>query len=251
MTRGIDRVTLGAIIAAMLLVSCGASHRLGDERIEQDVRFGYDKLRGSSLLVAGVASGTVGFSPAERVRTGGAVSNMLIDKMGGAHDIRVIGVGSLASRLGLDTYDALMQHVDMEDGLSREDLPVFDQAFDDIGYILLAFILNENVVDFEDEHHDSSREGEQRVPDYEKRYYLTIDFQLYDARNEKMVWSNVIYNEVKDTERRTTPSGFLSSLMSNIFQRLLFGMPADISREEVLDSMVGRFVENLRKARPQ
>ncbi len=235
--------------AVLVISSCGPSHGLRDEHIEQDVRFGFDKLRGSSLLVAGVASEQPLFAAEERVRTGGMLSNMLIEKLGGAHGIRIVGSGQLVGSMGLDAYGGLMTRVDREGGLMHEDLPVLRDAVGEFDYILLAYITNENVIDFEDERTVPTKDGSERETEYEKRFYLTIDFQIYEVKHEKMVWSNVIYNEAVNTETRSTPSGCVESCFSSLLQTILFGTPAEISREEVLDEMVERFAENLQRAK--
>lgn len=236
--------------AAILLASCGASHQLRDERMEQDVKFGFEKLRGHSLLVAGIATQSPALAPEERARTGSMISNMLIEHLEGAHDIRITGAGQLISAMGLESYTDLMTDVDREAGLSHEDLPLIEAAVGSFNYILLALIVNENVIDYQDEEYVQSAGDTELRTDYEKRYYLTVDFQLYDTKHEKMVWSNVIYNEAKNTESRTTPTGCVESCMSNLIQAVLFGSPAEISREEVLDEMVERFTQNLKHVKP-
>lgn len=236
--------------AAVLLASCGASHQLRDERMEQDIKFGFEKLRGHSLLVAGIATQAPDLAPEERARLGSMLSNMLIEHLEGAHDIRITGTGRLISAMGLEGYNGLMTGVDREGGLLHEDLPLIENAVGAFDYILLALILNENVIDYQDEEYVHSAGDTELRTDYEKRYYLTVDFQLYDTKHEKMVWSNVIYNEAKNTESRTTPTGCVESCMSSMIQTLLFGSPAEISREEVLDEMVERCTENLQRVKP-
>jgi hypothetical protein len=235
--------------AVILLASCGASHQLRDERMEKDVKFGFEKLRGRSLLVAGTAMQAPYLAPDERARLGSVFSNMLIAHLEGAHAIRITGTGRLISAMGLESYSDMMTGVDQEGGLSHEDLPLIESAAGSFDYILLALIVNENVIDYEDEEYVHSADNSELRTDYKKRYFLTIDFQLYDTKHEKMVWSNVIFNEAKNTESRTTSTGFVESCMSNLIQSLLFGSPAEISREEVLDEMVERFTRNLQRVK--
>lgn len=237
------------VLAALLCTSCGSSIKIFDDRFEQDIGFGFDDLRKGTLLVAGAAAEPGFFAAEERVRFGSMVSNMFLEQLGGAPGIRVVGTGTAVRQLGLDAYEGFMRNVDHEGGLSREDIPFIDSVAADIRHVLVAYVTNENVMDFADEEYSS--DGEEVTTRYEKRYYLTIDFQLYDLAREKMVLSHVLHNEASRTESRTTSTGCVEGCVGSVLQSLFFGTPAEISREEVLSEMMQRFVGRLRVTRPR
>ena len=232
------------LLASVVLSSCGPGNQIFDDRIEQDLGFGFEDLRKGSVLVAGMAAAPGHLGAEERVKLGVALSNMLLAGLHGAPGIHLVGPGTVVQRIGLDAYDDLMRGVDAEGGLSVQDLPVLDSVAPDIRHVLIAYVTNENVMDFADEHY--SDDGGERTTDYEKRHYLTIDFQLYDTRYQKMVLSHVIHNEATRTESRTTSTGCVEGCLQSVIQSILFGDPAEISREEVLSDMVERFTARLR-----
>lgn len=245
----VNSTLLAAFASALLLMSCGASHSVQDEGISKDIGFGYEKLRGKALLIAGISSQRVTLSMEERVRLGGEMSNMLIEKLKGAHDIRITGTRMLVSRMGLPAYADVMSACDAGEMLTADGMRAIAGADAGDAYILLAYIVNENVTDYSHDRVIQSGKKEQVETEYEKQYFLSVDFQLYDVKHEKMVWSNVVYNEAERTESRTTETGCMESCMSSLIDAILFGPPAEISREEVLDEIVERCVENLTRTR--
>jgi len=238
-----------AVTAALLLMSCGASHNVRDESIDKDPNFGYDQLKGSGLLVAGVASQRAAFTREERVKVGNMISNMLIEKMQGAHDIHIVSTGRLVSSMGLDGYSDFIAGCDREGMFTREDIRILESSVPDIQYILLSYIVNENVIDRSDREYIYDKDKTTVETTYDKFFFLSVDFQIYDVRREKMVWSNVIYNEAERSETRTSETGCMESCTSSVINTILFGSPAEISREEVLDEIVEHCVENLKAAR--
>lgn len=239
----------GFVFVLFLCASCGPSSSVYDDRIEQDLGFGYDDLKKGSLLVAGISATPGYFGAQERARLGGTLANLLLAALHGAPGLHIIGPGTVVQRLGLDSYDDMMRGIDEEGGLSRQYLPVLDSVAPDIRHVLVAYVTNENVMDFADEHY--SEDGEEVTTDYEKRFYLTVDFQLYDIRYEKMVFSHIVHNEAMRSESRTTSTGCVEGCMQSVLQNLLFGTPAELNREEVLSEMVERFAERLRTTRPR
>jgi hypothetical protein len=62
-----------------------------------------------------------------------------------------------------------------------------------------------------------------------------------------LVWENSIFNQAQRTESRSTQTGCFESCVSDIVQQILFGEPAEISREEVFVKIVEKFAEDIAK----
>jgi hypothetical protein len=238
---------LSAVCAALLLAACGPSHEIRDEALTKDPRFGFERLRGKGFLVAGVSAQTETLTAEERATTSGTVSNMLIEYLGGAPDIRIVPSGKLVSTLGLYEYHMLMMDADAEGVLLPETMARITKAEPDVEFILLAHIVNENIVDYQQEHVVPGESGDTRETDYEKQYFLTIDFQIYDARLGKMLLNNTIYNRLTRKETRTTRTGCMEMCFDTFVDMLFFGEPAEIGRLEVLEGIVERFAVNLQR----
>ena len=83
--------------------------------------------------------------------------------------------------------------------------------------------------------------------DYNKTYFITVKFQIYDLFQEKIIWNILMYNKAERSETRTTDTGCVESCVSGAINSILFGSPAEISREEVLSEIFNKFAEKLAK----
>ena len=83
--------------------------------------------------------------------------------------------------------------------------------------------------------------------DYNKTYYLTVKFQIYNLFQKAMIWSILMYNKAERSETRTTDTGCVESCVTGAINSILFGSPAEINREEVLAEIFKKFAENLAK----
>ena len=115
-------------------------------------------------------------------------------------------------------------------------------------YILFAYITNENIIDNSFENYIENEEGEDQLEtEYRKTYLLTLEFQMFDLQQEKLVLNNIIYNEAEQSETRTTRTGCFDSCIDQITNSILFGEPAEIDREEVLAKISEKFAKDLVK----
>jgi hypothetical protein len=239
----------GLITLILLLFSCGASHSLRDESLYKDDSFAYDHLKNNTMIIGGIASQMIKFTNEDRIRYSSIVSNILVEELEEVHKINMISTRQLISKIKKDDYFAMMEDFDLEHVFVVEDIRFIRDAVPNAKYILLAYIENENIIDRSYDEYVEVEGEEQIETDYEKTYLLTIDFQLYDLLEEKMVWKNVIYNQAERTETRTTETGCFESCMDNMFQTMLFGSPAEIDRDEVIAETVERLAKNLAKAK--
>jgi len=230
-----------------VFLSCGASHKLVDDIIHKDENFNYQNLKNNGLIVGGLSSNVIELSRKNRLEYSSTFSQILIEKLKDASLIRMTNPTQLIDHIGQTSYFNMMEDLDTEEALSSLWADSLRAILPDAQFILFAYIINENIVD---EYHDryvESAEGQELETEYKKTYYITVDFLLYDLFRKELVWKNSIFNKAHRTESRTSESGCVESCLNNIFQTILFGEPAEISREEVFAKIVEKFAEDIAK----
>lgn len=241
-------VTYFLIILSITLCSCGASHKLSDDIIYKDTDFTYNHLKNNVMIIGGISSQLVNLTPEERIKYSSILSNVFLEKLKGAHNIHVINTVQFIDQIGKEKYFEIMNYFDMEKTIKKETVYFLRDSLPDAKYILFAYIENENIIDYSLEEYIEKEEGKKELEtEYNKTYLLTIEFQMFDILQEKLVFNNIIYNEAKKTETRTTGTGCFESCIDNVIQSILFGKPAEIDREEVLAKISERFAKDLAK----
>jgi hypothetical protein len=233
------------VVISVLIYSCGASHHLIDESIYQNDDFTYNHLMNNEVIIAGISSSMIKFSNEERVEYSSMLSNRLLEGLEDVHKISFINTMQMIDKVGKQKYFEIMSMFDRGLILSGGDFHLISNSLPDTKYILVAFVKNENIIDRSFDEYIEEDEEKKRKTDYERTYLLTIDFQIYDIYREELVWSNVIYNEADRSESRTTRTGCFESCADTIIDNILFGSPAEISREEVFAKTIEKFTENL------
>jgi len=236
------------LLVSMLLFSCGAKHHLTDDIVYKDDAFAYNILKENGIIIGGLSSPVVELSRQERIEYGSIMSNILIDKMEDVHTIKIINTLQLVEKLGKQKYFEIIENFDHAEMINRENIQIIQDSIPDIKFMLLASIENENIIDRSYQQYIEVDEKEQIETEYLKTYLLTINFQIYDLYQEKMVWHNVIYNQAEQSETRTTGTGCLESCMDDILQTIMLGPPAEINRKEVIAKTVEKFAKDLAKA---
>jgi hypothetical protein len=237
------------LITSILLLSCGAKHHLRDDLVYKADNFTYNSLKGSGMIIAGISSEIVDFSREDRLEYSTIISNILVEKLEDAHTINIINTRQLIDKLGKPKYFEIMEKFDYQRTIDRENIQLIQNALPSINFMLVSYIVNENIID---ESYDEyiETEGEEKLEtEYERSYFLTIDFQIYDIIQEEMVWHNVVYNEAERSETRTTRTGCVESCLDDIVQTILFGSPAEIGREEVVAKTIEKFAKNLARTK--
>jgi len=236
------------IVVSIILCSCGASHKLTDDMIYKDAGFSYSHLKNSGMVICGISSQLIQLAPAERIKYGSLLSNVFVEKLKGAQNIHVINMPEFMTRIGKEKYFEIMHSFDLEKTVQPETVRFIRDTMPGANYILFAYIENENIIDRSVDQYIENEEGKEELEtQYEKTYLLTVEFQLFDVLQEKLVLNNVLYNQAKRSESRTTGTGCVESCTSNIFQNILFGEPAEIDREEVLAKISEKFAKDLVK----
>jgi hypothetical protein len=232
----------------MVFLTCGAKHKLVDDLVFKDEGFAYQNLKKYGLIVGGMSSDVIEISRRDRLEYGTTLSNVLIEKLKDVSMIKITNPRQLMDNLGQDQYFALMEDLDDHKALSRDWADTLNKGIPDTRYVLFAHILNENIVDQSHEYTVTKGEEDELETEYTKTYYITVDFLLYDLLRQELVWENSIFNQAQRTESRTTQSGCFESCVNDIFQQILFGEPAEISREEVFVKIVEKFAEDISKS---
>jgi hypothetical protein len=235
------------VLTFMLLFSCGAKHHLIDNVVYKDDNFTYNHLKDNGIIVGGLSSPVVELSRKERIEYGSIISNILVDKMKDVHTINIINTIQLVDKLGKEKYFEIMENFDEVRMIKRENIQLIRDSIPYIKFMLLTSIENENIIDKSYQKYIEVEEEKTIETEYVKTYLLTINFQIYDIFQEKMVWHNVIYNQAENSETRSTRTGCFESCMDDIIQTILFGSPAEIDRKEVLAKTVEKFVKDLGK----
>jgi hypothetical protein len=234
-----------AVILLILFLSCGASHKLRNEVEYQDGFFKYQNLKQDGLVVGGIGSYMVNLPPATRMDYNSIIYNSLLEKLRDAHLIHLTNTAQVIEKMGKVPYFKMMESFDIIKKLNKDKMAALRDTLGQSKYLLMTYILNENIVDdsFSEEIIEDNQEKTETH--YKKTYFLTVEFQIYDLRQEKMVWRNTIYNQAENTESRTTSSGCVEGCIDGLLQEIFMGTPADIDREEVLQEITNRFAADL------
>jgi len=236
------------VIISIILCSCGASHYLRDDVIFKDADFSYNYLKNNGMIIGGISSQLINLTTEERIKYSAILSNVLLEKLKDAHNIHIINTLQFIDKSGKEKYFEIMDTFDMEKTIKMETIHFLRDTLPEAKYILFAYIENENIIDNSFEEYIVDKEGKEKLEtEYKKTYLLTIEFQMYDILQEKLVLNNIIYNEAKQTESRTTRTGCFESCIDNLIQDILFGEAAEIDREEVLAKISEKFAKDLVK----
>ena len=237
-----------SILFFIILCSCGASHHLRDDIIFKDGDFSYGNLTNNGLIIGGISSQLINLTPEERFKYSSIMSNVFLDKLKDAHRIHIINTSQFITRIGKEKYLETMDYFDTEKTITPEMVYFLKDTLPEAKYILFAYITNENIIDNSFENYIENEEGEDQLEtEYRKTYLLTLEFQMFDLQQEKLVLNNIIYNEAEQSETRTTRTGCFDSCIDQITNSILFGEPAEIDREEVLAKISERFAKDLVK----
>jgi hypothetical protein len=238
------------LIISITLCSCGASHHLTNKVFFKDPDFTFSHLRKNGIIIAGISSQQIQLTPEERIKYSSILSNVFLEKLKDAQNIRVINTSQLITRISKEKYLEMMDYFDTEEILRQETIHFLGDTLPEAKYIFFAHIDNENIIDRTSDEYVENEEGKkEKQIKYEKTYLLTIEFQMYDIPGEKLVLDNVIYNQAENTENRTTTSGCVGSCLNSLMHDILFGEPAKIDREEVLAKISERFAKDLAKVK--
>lgn len=233
------------------IFSCGTKHSLRDNIIYKYDHFSAEYLNQNTFIVGGISSGLIHLNDEERLYYGSLLTDVLLKKGGKKADsISVISTNHFGDRIGKDRYTGMMKMFDEKKKLNKETMQFLSKNIPDATFILLAYIDNEDIVNesFEEKIKDEDGKEELQIT-YKKRYYLTVEFQIYDILLEKMVLNNSISNVAKRTVKKTKQpfDGFLN-LVEEVFEdERQPPDPAKIKREDVLKKIFEKFAEDLSK----
>jgi len=234
------------LLTLILLYSCGASHDIVEEVIYRDASFSYNHLKKNEVAIGGIASQQIFFTDVERMRYSSLLSTILIEQLKDVHNINIINTSQLMQRIGQENYFDLMKDIDVEQRLIDEAMKFLKDEIPEIEYMIIATIENENIIDRSNSERIKDETGEDKYEtDYNKTYFITVKFQIYDLFKEKIIWNILMYNKAERSETRTTDTGCVESCVSGAINSILFGSPAEISREEVLSEIFKKFAEKL------
>jgi hypothetical protein len=236
------------IVISILLLACGASHKMIDDIIYVDENFSYNNLKKNGLIVGGMCFDVIEISREDRLEYSSTFSNVLIEKLKDVSMIQITNPMQLIDKMGQTSYFNMMKDYDHQKALSRLWADTLEVILPDVQYILFAYLVNENIVDESYDRYVESDEGEELETEYKKTYFITVEFHLYDLFRKELVRENSIFNKAQRTESRTTQTGCFESCMNSLFQHLLFGEPAEISRDEVFVKIVEKFAEDISKS---
>jgi hypothetical protein len=232
----------------MVFLTCGARHKLVDDLVFKDEGFTYENLKKNGLIVGGMSTDVIEVSRKDRLEYSSTFSKVLMETLTDVSMIKITNPMQLIDNMGQVQYFTMLEDFDNQKALSREWADSLSTILPDVRYILFAYIVNENIVDESYDYVEVSEEREDyNQREYKKTYYITVDFLLYDLLRKELVWENSIFNQAQRTESRSTQTGCFESCVSDIVQQILFGEPAEISREEVFVKIVEKFAEDIAK----
>jgi hypothetical protein len=235
-----------SLVIPLLFWGCGAGHKLVGETIFVDDNFTYNNLKENGLIVGGIATDVIALSRKDRVDYNTTFSKVLLEKLKDVSRIKLITPRQLIESMGSESYFTMMKGFDYEKTLFVEWADAINNKLPKVRYILFAYIVNENIVDVSHDYEIEDPDGEiSQETEYEKTYYITVDFLMYDLFQKEIVCENSIFNKAQQTETRTSGTGCVESCLNSIIQAILFGQPAEISREEVFVKIVEKYTEEI------
>ncbi len=235
------------ILICILFLACGASHKMIDDVVYKDENFTYQNLKKNGLIVGGLCTDIIELSREQQLKYSSMLSNVLIEKLPDVSVIHIINPMQLMDKMGSDPYSFMMEDYNTQKALSQDWADTLKVVLPNVQYVLFAYLVNENIVDESHDKYVQSDKGEETQREYQKTYFITVEFHLYDLLRKELVWENSIFNKAQRTESRTTETGCLESCVNDIFQQILFGEPAEISREEVFVKIVEKFSKDIAK----
>ncbi|MFC2083524.1 hypothetical protein ACFLS9_00550 [Bacteroidota bacterium] len=236
------------IITAIFLCSCGASHNIVEEIIYKDDGFSYNHMKKNDVAIGGITSQQLTFTDDVRIQYSSLFSTVLLENLKDVHSINIVNTSQLMQKIGRENYFNIMKEFDVEQTLIDEAMGFIKESIPEVEYLIIANIDNENIVDRSHRERIKDEKGEEKYEtDYERTYYLTVEFHVYDLFQEEMIWNILMYNRAEKTETRTTETGCFESCITGAIQDILFGSPAEIDREEVLAEIYKDFADKLAK----
>jgi hypothetical protein len=233
------------MISILMFMSCGASHKMINDVMYKDVNFSYRNLQNNGLIVAGMCTDVVNFSPEEQLKYSSTLSNILIEKLPEVSKIHLINPRQLLDTLGRNSYYDMMGDYNQQRELGLKWADSVSTIFPNVQYMLFAYLVNENIFDQSHDQYVDTEDGQEIETEYRKTYYITVEFHLYDLFSQKSVLENSVFNKAEQTETRTTQSGCFESCLGNIVNTIMFGEPAEISREEVFSKIVEKYAKDI------
>lgn len=235
-------------LICLMLFSCGASHDIIERPIFKDKGFSYAELKNNSVIVGGVTSQQLFLEESDRIRYGNLLAASLVENLVDVHTINLLNTRQFVERIGYENYVNIMKESDVERQLHQNAIEFIREDFPDYNYIIMINIENENIIDRSDSDFIYDEEGEEKLEtEYEKIYFLTVEFQIYNLVSEEMVYRTQFYNRANRSETRTTETGCVESVFTGIINDVFWGSPAEIDREEVLAEIYNNFSSNLSK----
>ena len=233
-------------IIVFLVCSCGAYHSISEDVLYKDDNFSYNDLLNSNMVNCGVFSQVNDITYDDKIQASFLLSNILFEQLKNVHTINIITTGQLIDEIGTENYQIVMDNFEDEGILNTESIEFIKESIPDLDYLLLAFIKNENIIDYsETETVENEKGEEENKTHYEKTYLLTVEFQLYNMPQEYIVYNIMVYNQAERTETRTTDTGCCEGGITSIISDILSGPPAEIGREEVLANIYEKFAHDL------
>ncbi len=238
------------MMAGFLCSSCGSGITAVTEEMEKDSGFGFDRLKGSGIVVVGVTArgGTV--TGEDRLDLSAAMASLLQESLPTDARITCVSPEILAARMGEEPYEAFMLQCDNEGMLTSEDLKKLTLLSPGGRYVLLMDLLTDATSNRSSTSWVSDEQSENYETVYEEERYVRVDFQLYDTAAEKMVWRSLIVDRKVDSQQVNSGESFGDVLVTGIIYAI-FGSPADVELDEVFAGVVEHCAEDLRNARAE
>ena len=226
------------IIISLLLYSCGTKHFIRADVIYKDDNFSYNHLIKNAVVVGGIASQKIIITNNERSQYSSLLSTILIEQLS---DVHIIDTSQLMNEIGKENYFSIMKNFVVEQMLTNEDMQIIRESMPEIAYIILAYIENESTSNESYTENTADDHGKYKTV-YKTTRSLAVEFQIYDVLEEKLVWSNIIYNETVKTNSRTDDN-FLGVVVGDVIS----GAFVTIDREDMLEEIYEKFAEDLVK----
>jgi hypothetical protein len=221
------------IFISFLLCSCNSpKHLTRYDVIYKDDNFSSNHLISHGAIIGGIASKEISFSNEERVKYGSLLSTILTEHRTA---VNFITTSQLMDKIGKESYFAIMNQYDVEQKLMGKDMRVIRDSIPEIAYIIPACIKNETASNTSYTEDTANDEGKYKTVNESTRS-LTVEFQIYDVFQEKMVQNTRIFDEA-----RRTGTSYADNSGGVVMDDLIFGGFRRVEHEDVLDEIYEKF----------
>jgi len=231
--------------AGLLCSACSSSGTAVTETMEKDAGFGFETLKGNTVVILGATARAGTLMGEDRLELGNAMADRLQKSLPTDARITCMPPEIIFAKMGAEPYEAFMMRCDSDGMLTAEDLKRLTDLAPGGRFVLLMDLLTDERSNSTSTSWISDEQSRHYETVFEEERFVRVDFQLYDAAAKKMVWHSLIVDRKVDSEPVNSGDSFVEVLFTEIIYAI-FGSPADVDLDDVFTGIVEHCAEDLR-----